>query len=533
MDWPTYLLSTASHNDPDLPLAFDADMPGRTMSWNQYVQVVKSVAAGLQATHVKYQDCVGLLSDNDIYYYALGDAVIAAGCIFCPIQTTHKVAELAHQLKTASVKYLFTSRKLLDLALEAALSVGIPDEAVFVYDPPGREVYSGSRTSMSGLMSTDVNRWQNPNVDKDPREIMAYRMFSSGTTGSPKAGEISHHTHVLRVDQRSKGPFSGPETQAVIWIPIYHSSSHWNYHQAALGLQTIHVTLDKEMRDMPALIDIVREARISSLILPPRFLRPFIACIESGTRSMNDLKTIEKVSVGGSAIDPLAAHQFRATFPEIKFLGVYGTTEAGGIAVGPGPDLSKAGLIGGLQPGVELRFIDPETLIDVQPGEDGEVCVRSVQVLSRYHNNAEASASSFLKDPSGDWFRTGDKGRWDSETHQLFLTGRYKEIFKVASKEVSPEEIENVLMQHEAIEDAAVCPVPSKHDQNELEVRAYVVKRNRTQQVSAEDIVQFVATKLSSQKVPTGGVVFCDEIPRNALKKVVRRKLLEIDTSKL
>lgn len=130
------------------------------MSWNQYVQVVKSVAAGLQATSLKYQDCVGLLSDNDIYYYALGDAVIAAGFIFCPIQTTHKVAELAHQLKTASVKYLFTSRKLLDLALEAALFVGLPDEAIFVYDPPGREAYSGSRTSKYDY-STRHNRLHN------------------------------------------------------------------------------------------------------------------------------------------------------------------------------------------------------------------------------------------------------------------------------------------------------------------------------------------------------------------------------------
>ncbi|PPJ53212.1 hypothetical protein CBER1_11789 [Cercospora berteroae] len=530
MDWITFLLSTP-HNDPQLPLAWDADIPGRTLSWNQYVHAVKSVAAGLQATRLEFQGCVALLSENDIYYYALGDAVIAAGGIFCPMQTSRRIAELAHQLKTASVKYLFASPKLLDLALEAARSAGIPDVAIFVYDPPGVEVYRGSRICMSRLMSRDDTQWKNPNVGKDPRAIMAYRMFSSGTTGSPKAAEISHYTHIARVDQRSKGPLSDPtdKARALIWTPIYHSTCQWNYHQAAIGEQTMYVTSDKEVKDVPALIDIIRQYDITATQVPPYFLLPVVACIKNGTRSTGDLSTLIKVSSGGSTIDPHAAHQFRAVFPEIKFLGGYGTTEAGGFALGPGPDISSPGVIGNVFPDVELKFVNPETLVEARDGEDGEVCVRSVQVFSGYHNNPEANTSSFLTDPSGNWFRTGDKGHLDPKTRHLVLTGRYKEIFKIDLKQVAPEEIENVIMQHEAIEDAAVLPVPAKHDQTQVEVKAYVVKKDVTKQVSAEDIIAFVATKLSSHKVPRGGVVFCNEIPRNALKKVVRRKLREID----
>lgn len=139
-----------------------------------------------------------------------------------------------------------------------------------------------------------------------------------------------------------------------------------------------------------------------------------------------------------------------------------------------------------------------------------------------------------LPDPEGDWFRTGDRGYVDAQTGQLAITGRYKEIFKVANNMVSPEEVERVLLAHPAVEDAVIGPIPARYDANEFEVRAYVVLKKKENEkdddetVTAQEIAQFVAARLSQHKVPTGGVIFCAEIPRNAMKKVIRRQVVDV-----
>lgn len=160
----------------------DVDIHGRTITWNQYATTVKSVATGLRQAGFQDQDCAALLSDNDIYFYVLGDAVIAAGGVFGAMQTSVKPAEIQHQLQVAAVKWLFVSPRYLSLALETAKEAGLSEDNIFVFDPPGTQKYAGSRNCMSRLLETDGKGWLNPNVGKDPHGIMAYRMFSSGTT---------------------------------------------------------------------------------------------------------------------------------------------------------------------------------------------------------------------------------------------------------------------------------------------------------------------------------------------------------------
>lgn len=165
-----------------LQILTDVDIHGRTITWNQYATTVKSVATGLRQAGFQDQDCAALLSDNDIYFYVLGDAVIAAGGVFGAMQTSAKPAEIQHQLQVAAVKWLFVSPRYLSLALETAKEAGLSEENIFVFDPPGTQKYAGPRNCMSRLLETDGKGWLNPNVGKDPHSIMAYRMFSSGTT---------------------------------------------------------------------------------------------------------------------------------------------------------------------------------------------------------------------------------------------------------------------------------------------------------------------------------------------------------------
>ena len=148
-------------------------------------------------------------------------------------------------------------------------------------------------------------------------------------------------------------------------------------------------------------------------------------------------------------------------------------------------------------------------------------------MFSQYCNNKAATDSAFLPDADGPFFRTGDRGYLDPNNGQLALTGRFKEVFKVKYEEVAPVDVEDELMTHPSIADAAVTSTMARDNDKDCECVAYVVK-DKDSQVTAQEVVDYIASRLSHHKAPTGGVVFCESIPRSLpLKKVVRRRLVE------
>ena len=171
------------------------------------------------------------------------------------------------------------------------------------------------------------------------------------------------------------------------------------------------------------------------------------------------------------------------------------------------------------------RIIDPETIEKVSSGTEGEICVRSAQMLSKYCNNQAVTDSALLPDKDGSWFRTGDKGYLDPHNGQVAVTGRFKEIFKVEYEEVAPVDVEDELMKHPSIVDAAVTSTTARDNDTDCECVAYVV-RGKDPQVTAQEVVDYIASRMAHHKAPTGGVVFCESIPRNAMGKIVRRQLI-------
>lgn len=181
------------------------------------------------------------------------------------------------------------------------------------------------------------------------------------------------------------------------------------------------------------------------------------------------------------------------------------------------------------------RIINPDTLQDVDKDEEGELIVRGPQLFSGYYNNPEDNKSSHLTDATGQWYRTGDKVLFDSAREEYCIAGRYKEIFKVFDgKEVSPEEVEDVLKSHKYVTDAAVTARAGRRGDGYFEPMAYVVCSNTNDhETTAQELANHVAKSLSAYKSPTGGVVFCSSIPRTSFGKVSRRELDQIPRASL
>ncbi|THC87079.1 hypothetical protein EYZ11_013475 [Aspergillus tanneri] len=523
MDYITRMLE---HPPKDIhsPVLVDADRPDRTLSWQEYSSAVKRIAVGLRDFGVRDRDAVALLSPNDIYFNVLGDGAIAAGGIFVPIPTFTRQSELASCITAAQVKWLVVVTEFQELALVTARSLGIDLSRVIMFDPPGLEPYDGPQRCFSELLKADGSLFQNPYKGRDPKTLACLRMFTSGTTGTTKAAELSHTCQVTRLDARDfvasprdKGQFH--------MIGIFHPGGQITTSRACSGKLPLYLS---NCDDAPTILDKIQSFGLSVTTLPPRTMEAIITTINAGVRSREALQSLNTIMVGGAPSRKEAVQEFAALLPShTRLRSGYGSTEAGNICMTPEEADWIPGYVGFLSPKIELRIINPETLETLSFDTEGEICARSDQVFIGYCGNAAATESAFLPDPEGHWFRTGDKGYLDPKTGQLTVTGRFKEIFKVRYEEVAPEEIEHELMKHPSIMDAAVTSVVARDNDRDCECLAYVV-REQGSQLTAQEVVDFIAANVSHHKAPTGGVVFCEGIPQTAMKKVIRRKLADL-----
>lgn len=252
---------------------------------------------------------------------------------------------------------------------------------------------------------------------------------------------------------------------------------------------------------------------------------PIITALLRLPRDDTSLKSLRYVLCAGASISAGVQSKLYGYIHPAAVIGqVWGATELGWVTMfGPG-EKDESGSVGRLLPGVELNISNDNGTTISDGVVQGEALVRTPSLYTGYLNQPEATAASF--DKQG-FYRTGDTVY--VKDGRVFLTGRTKDTMKVNGWQVSPTEIENVLLNHKDVADAAVIGV-SGAGEDGLEVvrpRAYVVK---TQEDTAgglteEAVHAYVASKLVSYKRLTGGIVFVNKIPRNPTGKILRRLL--------
>ena len=329
----------------------DADRPQRTISWQEYASAVKRIAVGPRTIGVAEQDGVALLSQNDIYYYVLGDGAIAAGAIFAGIPTFVKGSELASCIAAAQVEWLFVAVEFLELALTTAQSLGINMSRVIVFDPPGLEPYCGPQPRFSRILSADENLWQNPNQGKDPKALTSLRQFTSGTTGTMKAAEISHATQITRLYPPDSA--ASPSIGALQIIGIYHVSGQKTCNRACAGKLRAYIS---SVDDAPTILDRIESFGIALTTLPPRSMEAVTAAIHAGIRSREALHSLSLIVIGGSPSRKEAVEAFTSLLPSHARVSFgYASTEAGLVSMTPTGTPGIPGYAGVIAPDVEVK----------------------------------------------------------------------------------------------------------------------------------------------------------------------------------
>jgi acyl-CoA synthetase (AMP-forming)/AMP-acid ligase II len=415
------------------------------------------------------------------------------------------------------LNYRLTAEELRRLAHEVAPTVTVCDEQAQpkLYDLPGVQPVRRAEF-LAAIADAPVPA---PEWGMDPDDI-AILLFTSGTTGAPKAAVLRHKHLVSYIFGSVEFMGAGEDEATIISVPPYHIAG-----MAAI-LSSVYAgrrILQLPNFDAAAWVDLVQDEGVTHAMVVPTMLSRIVDHMES--EGIESLPTLRSISYGGGKMPQAVIERALDLLPNANFVNAYGLTETSSTICILGPAEHRAARasdddavrrrltsVGKPLPSIELTIRD-ENGVEVSPGDRGEIWVRGEQVSGEYLGRGS------LLNADG-WFPTKDGGYLDDEGY-LFLEGRIDDIIIRGGENISPGEIEETLLAHPAVADAAAIGLPS---QQWGETVGAVIVRAKHVTVSEDELRDWVTSQLRSSRSPEV-VIFRDELPYNDMGKLLRRVL--------
>jgi acyl-CoA synthetase (AMP-forming)/AMP-acid ligase II len=486
----------------DRPALIDGPT-GRTLTYDELSAVVDRTAAGLAARGFSKGDVFAIQCANTPEYAVAFLAVAKLGGIATMVSHLFNEAELTVQLKDSGAHYLLTEPALLQTAVDAARAVHLRE--VFVL---GDSAVADEATSFPELQK---HEGPPPPAEINPREDVAALPYSSGTTGLPKGVMLTHYNLVAMLRQLETAAVLDGADRIICIVPCYHV---YGFHVVVnLALRTGATVVMLPRFDLEEFLRTLQDFQINIVpVVPPIVL----ALAQTPLLDRFDLSKLETLHCGAAPLSVEVADT------ACERLGVdirygYGMTELSPLShltYSEGHE-DKPASAGYCLPNTTCKIVGVDSRVELEPGEEGEVCVRGPQVMKGYLGQPQATAE--LIDDDG-WLRTGDIGYVD-EDGALYVVDRLKELIKYKGRQVAPAELEAVLLSHPAIVDAAVLPSPDEKA-GEVPIAFVVLKQPAT----PEEIMDYVAERVAPYK-KIRRVEFVDQIPKSAAGKILRRVL--------
>jgi benzoate-CoA ligase len=448
-----------------------------------------------------------LLLDTPEFAYSFFGA-IKIGAVAVPVNTMLRPDDYAYLLNDCRARVAIVHEELLpQIHRIPADQLRYLQHIIVVGNP------SGGMHSFANLLHSSSSELEAAATSKDDA---AFWLYSSGSTGFPKGCIHLQHDMVVTSEQYAKGilRMTGEDRCfSVAKLFFAYGLGNGLYFPLAVGGTSILLPGRPHPADVFATIE--RHHPTLFFSVPTNYAALLTYYRDSGEEF--DLSSVRYAVSAGEALPASIFHRFQQRFG-VEILDAIGSTEALHMFIANRPGAVRPGSSGQVIPGCEARLVDDEGR-PVPPGQIGDLLIRSDAVCSGYWGQHEKTKSII----QGHWIHTGDKYYQDEDGY-FWYAGRSDDMLKVNGLWASPIEIENALVEHPAVREAAVV---GRQDQDQLlKPAAYVVLSNGRlgSPELARELQELVSTRLAAHKRPRW-VEFVPELPKTATGKVQRFKL--------
>jgi len=509
----------------DKPLAtYDEAGEAHRSNYGELVRNVNRLASALAKAGVKEGDRIGTFAWNTQRHLECYFAIPCMGAVLHTLNVRLFADQLEYIINHAEDKVIFCDRSVLPI-LES-LADKIPTVELVVLMNQGPEPTGKLKRTVDyfEFLASGDDEYPWPKLDERAAAAMCY---TSGTTGNPKGVVYSHRSTMIHsLVAALPDAVNISESDVIMYaVPMFHANA-WGLPYAAANVGASQVFPDRYL-DAERVVNLLDKEGVTISAGVPTVWIPVLNLLDSTGRK---LPKLQRVHCGGSAAPPaliagLARHGIRL----VHAWGMTETSPLGSLTrirstMADWPEEKKLEVMakqGVIVPTLEWRIVDMDTGRELPwDGKSfGELQIRGPYITGTYYNDPTAS-EKFMDG----WLRTGDVATID-EYGYVQLVDRTKDLVKSGGEWISSVELENLIMAHPKVLEAAVVGLPHPRWQ-ERPVAAVVPKPEFKDQITADEIRQYLSDKVAKWWLPDE-IVFVDAIPRTSVGKFAKNQLRE------
>ncbi len=491
---------------------------GKRFSFSDLNERSNRLANALAGMGIGKGDRIAILQVNCNEYVEAYYAVAKLGAIFVPLNFRAKQNELTHMLKHSETQVLLLGKRYADMVKD--MSKELPNIKHYICIEGGVEGMLDYNELLANASPDDVFT----DIADDDVTIL---MYTAGTTGLPKGVPLPHNSFSVYMLENVNPVDPDVDETNLLTMPLYHVAGIQAMLAATYGGRCIAIM---RQFDTDEWLDMAQQEKANRAMLVPTMLKRIVDHPDFGKY---DLSSLRVITYGAAPMPLEVIKKAIELFPGVSFINAFGQTETASTITALGPEDHKiegteeekdkklkrlTSSIGRPMPDVEIKIVG-EDGSEMPPGEPGEIVAKGPRVMSGYWKDAEKTAKTLT--PDG-WLRTGDMGYMDEDGY-IFLAGRGDDLIIRAGENISPEEVENAIYTHPAVDEVAVIGVPDPEWGQEVKA-VVVLKKGMT--ATEEEISEHCRKELASFKRPRY-VEFIDELPRTSTGKILKRVLRE------
>ena len=528
-----YNVEVSAARFPDKPYILFYDTP---ITFAEFKDEAERIAGYLeQVCGVRKGDRVLLYMQNSPQFVLAYYGILRANAVVVPVNPMNLTTELRHYVKDTGARVAIVAQDifaqlapLLSDDLEQILVAAYSDYLKRPTEFKMPEFVAAPRMALEGpcvtLWSDMLARQLRPGpltVGPDDLCVMPY---TSGTTGHPKGCMHTHRGAMASILASMQWFNTTQDSTTLSVLPFFHVTGMQGSMSGPLYYGSTMVVLPRWDRDVAARC--VERYRIATMQLISTMVVDLLANPKIGDYDLSSLRSLR----GGGAAMPEAVAQKLRELLGVPYVEGYGMTETiAATHINP-PQRPKKQCLGIPIYGVDARVVDPSDWRELAVGEVGEIIVHAPNVMQGYWNNPTATAEVFVEIDGKRFLRTGDLARIDEDGY-FFMVDRLKRMINASGFKVWPAEVEALLYQHPAIQEA--CVIAANDAKRGETVKAVVVLRpSFVNQVSPQDIVDWARANMAAYKAPRI-VELVEALPKSATGKLLWRALQEQEKSRM